>query len=101
MICKNAAMIQKPCSNGYSKQIECSYNIAACLRNCSPRCPHWEPIDASPLYAGIDRRTEALRQLAHQTQGECCNQGQPNYLESGFDSDRQGNPYQSETDYSL
>jgi len=57
-------------------------------------------MDASPLYAAIDSRTEALRQLVGQTQGECCNQGQPNYLKSGFDNDWQFNLYQSETGYS-
>ncbi|MDR0326827.1 MAG: hypothetical protein LBI05_00875 [Planctomycetaceae bacterium] len=99
MICKNVTIIQKPCSNGYSKQIQCHYDIAACLKDCSPRCPHWEPIDASPLYAIISSRTKALRQLVEQTQ--CCNQGQPNYLESNNADDGVDNPYQSETDYSL
>ena len=98
MICKNVTIRRKPCSDGYSKQIECSYHIAVCLRDCSPRCPHWEPIDASPLYAAIESRTEALRELVGQTQSDCCNQGQPNYLESEFDND---STYQSETDYSL
>jgi hypothetical protein len=99
MICKNVTIIQKPCDNGYSKQIQCEKNIATCLRDCSPRCPHWEPMDTSSLYAAIESRTEALRKLIEQTQGLCCNQGQPNYLESN--NDEQNNPFQSGTVYQL
>jgi hypothetical protein len=63
-------------------------------------------VDTGALYAVIEKRTEALRKLCELMQKQCCNQGQPNYLESNdgvqvIDGNGQNNPFQSETDYSL
>ena len=49
MICKHATLLKVPCTNGYSKAIECSKGHANCIAACGARCPGWTPVEI-PLY---------------------------------------------------
>ncbi len=50
MICKNETQTGKHCSNGYSREITCEYSVTKCLRDCGPRCQHFEPASELDAY---------------------------------------------------
>ena len=42
-VCKFAMSLGKPCSDGYSKLVECEVDgVVRCLKECMPNCVHYQ-----------------------------------------------------------
>jgi hypothetical protein len=87
MICKKATLLNKACTDGFSRAIVCADSISNCIRTCNRTCKGWTPVEIKNTVWASDFNQP------------CCNQGQPNYLESG--NTEQNNLFQSGTDYQL